>query len=341
MSSRCAQITEVGWSKDLAITALEISTPPTGNQIQVEIEACGVCHRDLIDRSGRFKFIRVPITPGHEAVGRVTKVGPDVVEWQVGDRVATMHRDFCGECEACKDNEVSLCAGAAAVLGLLVNGGYATHMVAPERCFYAMDDNVEAKQAAIFHCTLGTAYRGLTRFGKIKAGSRVAIVGANGGVGAAAIQIVDRMGAYPIAIVRDSFHHDFLMSLGAAEVLVDPGNTFHKRLSGGTANIVLDCVGEPTFNSSMRSLRVGGKMVVVGNIVPEKASLNLGYIITRGLQITGSSGASRVDMENVLRLHREKPFHSIIHQELSLDEADKAQRLVRSGGLRGRIVLTP
>jgi len=149
------------------------------------------------------------------------------------------------------------------------------------------------------------------------------------------------LGAYPVAVIRDEKHKDFLMGIGAGEVIVDPGNTFHKRQNGSLADSALDCVGQPTFNSSLRSLKVGGKLVVVGNITPEKAALNLGYIITRGIQIAGSSGANRSDMEAVLALHREKPFELNLAKEMSLDSADEAQRLVRSGGLQGRIVLVP
>src|SRR5688572_25835642 len=119
-----ARLTAIGWDQDLAIEEQAQPTPAPG-QIVVEVEACGVCGRDIIDRAGRFKFIRTPITPGHEAAGRVVAIGDGVTEWKVGDRVATMHRDFCGACEACKAGETSVCMRAAGVLGLIVDGGYA------------------------------------------------------------------------------------------------------------------------------------------------------------------------------------------------------------------------
>ena len=85
-----ARLIETGWDKDLSYEPA--SPPPEApleNQLLVEVEACGVCHRDLIDRDGRFPFQQLPITPGHEAVGIVTAVGPSVTEWKIGDRVAT------------------------------------------------------------------------------------------------------------------------------------------------------------------------------------------------------------------------------------------------------------
>lgn len=332
-----ARLTSTGWDTDLTVETAEVQ-PPSRDWVRVEVEACGVCYRDCIDRAGRFKFINLPITPGHEAVGHVTAVGPDVTEWQIGDRVATMHRDFCGRCDACQAGEISLCSSAAAVLGLLIDGGYATAITAPQRCFYAVDEQLPASHAAVLHCTFGTAFRGLKRFGELGDGDSVVITGANGGVGSAAVQVAVRLGATVIAVVRDERHREYLTELGAAHVIVDDGSTFHKKLPG-LADVAMDCVGKPTFNSALRSLKVGGRLVAVGNIVPERAELNLGYIITRGIRIAGSSGATRDDMKNVQDLHRARPFDLALHAELPLDRADEAQRLVHAGGLRGRIVL--
>ncbi|MDH3653503.1 MAG: zinc-binding dehydrogenase [Myxococcales bacterium] len=341
MSER-ARLTKVGWEEDLTYERSD-ATPadPAGNQVLIEVEACGVCFRDCIDRSGRFKFIQTPITPGHEAVGRVVAVGPDVTDWSVGDRVATTHRDFCGNCVACQRESGSLCQGATGVLGLLIDGGYASHLMAPERCFYAMDQGIPATEAAVLHCTFGTSYRGLARFGGVGSGQQVLVTGANGGVGSAAVQVASRLGATVTAVTRDERHAEYLTKLGAQHVIVDAGDRFHKELSAGPVDVVMDCVGPPTFNSSLRSLRPGGKMIVVGNVVEERASVNLGFVVTRGLQIIGSSGATRADMRAVLELHAEKPFSIEIHEKLDLEQADRAQRMVQAGGLHGRIVLVP
>jgi acryloyl-coenzyme A reductase len=332
---------EAGWSADLAVEAAEPPAAPVRDEIVVAVEACGVCHRDCIDRAGRFPFLRLPITPGHEAVGRVVAAGPDCRDFAIGDRVASMHRDFCGRCEACTAGETSLCISAAAVLGLVIDGGYASHLKAPERAFYRVPDGLDAAQAAVFHCTLGTAYRGLVRFGRITAGQRVLVTGANGGVGVAAVQIAARLGATVIAVVRKAEHGAVAEEMGAKSVVVDDTGAFHKRIPGGAIDVAMDCVGSPTFNGSLRSLKVGGRVVAVGNVVEARADLNLGYLITRGLQIAGSSGATRRDMADVLALHAERPFHVPIVDSVPLADADRAQRRVLTGGLRGRIVLVP
>ncbi|HUQ03876.1 MAG TPA: alcohol dehydrogenase catalytic domain-containing protein [Kofleriaceae bacterium] len=330
----------MGWTADLVVEPDGERPTPSGADVVVEIEACGVCGRDCLDRAGRFAFVQVPITPGHEAVGHVVAVGPDVTEWRVGQRVATLHRDACGDCAACSAGETSLCGSAAAVLGLLVDGGYARWLTVPQRALYGIPDDIEPALAAVLHCTVGTAWRGLTRAGLV-AGKRVLVTGANGGVGAAAVEVVSRLGASAIAVVRKREHGEIAEARGAAAVIVDDGSTFHKRIPGGPVDIAMDCVGAPTFNGALRALGVGGRMVAVGNIVDAKVELNVGYVITYGLQITGSSGATRADMAAVLALHAQRPFDVPIHARLPLTDADRAQRLVAGGGLRGRVVLFP
>lgn len=336
------RLLRTGWDEALSYTDEEAPLPaPTGKNLVVEVEACGVCYRDLIDREGRFAFIRTPITPGHEAAGRVVAVGPEVRDFAVGDRVGSMHRDACGACPGCLRGETPLCEGAFAVLGLLVDGGYARHLVAPESAFFSIPDDLAPAEAAVMHCTFGTALRALSSLGKLGAGERVLITGANGGVGMAAIQIAARLGAEVVAVIRDARHRAFVESLGAAIVVVDPGDGFHKSAVAGTVQLALDTVGPPTFNSTLRSLRSGGRLVVVGNVVEAKVSLNLGYIITRGIPIIGAGGASRGEMARLFALHAEKPFHAAIERVMPLAQADEAQRLVKAGGRQGRIVLVP
>jgi D-arabinose 1-dehydrogenase-like Zn-dependent alcohol dehydrogenase len=337
-----AVLREVGFDAPLTH---EVSTEPLaeprGAFVVVEVAACGVCHRDLLDRSGRFPFLQLPVVPGHEAVGRVVAKGPDAATFQIGDRVASMHRDACGACPSCLRGQTTLCEGAAHVLGILADGGYARHLVVPESALYAVSDGLADEEAAVMHCTFGTAYRDLVTLGRLERGERVLVTGANGGVGAAAVQIAARLGAEVIAAVRDPRHTDFLLGLGARRVVVDPGTGLHKSSAVGRVHVALDTVGAATFNAALRSLALGGRLVIVGNIQPETVALNLGYVITHGLSIQGGSGATRADMAALFALHAERPFRVAIDRRMPLARADEAQRLVRAGGLEGRIVLVP
>ena len=170
---------------------------------------------------------------------------------------------------------------AAHVLGILADGGYARHLVVPESALFPVPEGLSDVDAAVMHCTFGTAYRDLKTLGGLAPGERVLITGANGGVGTAAIQVAVRLGAEVVAVVRDERHRAFLEELGAHEVVVDSGDGFHRAIQ--SVDLALDTVGAATFNAALRSLRIGGRIVVIGNITPEKVQLNLGYIITQGL----------------------------------------------------------
>ena len=332
------RLLKTGWD-DALVYERDAPAPaaPTGTNVVVAVEACGVCHRDLLDRSGRFPFLQLPITPGHEAVGRVVAVGEGVTDWRVGDRVATMHRDSCGECAPCREGQTSLCQGGAWAFGILADGGYARALVAPQSALFRMPNAIAAPEAAVLHCTLGTAYRDLATLGGVKKGDRVLVTGANGGVGAAAVQIATRLGADVVGVVRSENHVAFVRGLGAKDVVVDATGAFHNAV--GKVDVALDTVGVATFASALRCLRVGGRIVVVGNIAPEKVALNLGYVITFGLTIVGGSGANRNEMATVAAMHEEHPFVGLVDRTLPLSRAEEAQQLVRAGGLHGRVVL--
>jgi acryloyl-coenzyme A reductase len=335
-----ARLVAPGWDTNLAHERVARPFEPLGaDRVLVRVEACGVCHRDLIDREGRFPFQQFPIVPGHEAAGVVVEVGSDVRDLQVGDRVGTMHRDSCGTCVSCARGETSLCTGAAWVFGILADCGYARHLVAPPSALYPLPPDVTSVDAASLHCTFGTAYRDLVTLGRVQRGERVLVTGANGGVGRAAVQIAVRVGAEVVATVRDAKHEGPLRALGVHEVVVSPGADFHSRIS--PVDLALDTVGAPTFPGALRSLQIGGRIVVVGNVVPEKVGINLGFLITKGLTILGGSGATRAEMAAVLAMHAETPFAIAVAKVFPLERADEAQRMLRAGGVEGRFVLVP
>ena len=327
-----------GWTTSLHLTSAPALDPGPG-QVVVILEAAGVCHRDLIDRSGRIPFLKTPIVPGHEGCGRIESIGEGVTEWAVGDRVGSMHRDHCGQCVACQAGQPSLCQRGVRIFGLTADGTYASHLLAPASALHALPDNIDAAEAAVMHCTFGTAWRGLVTAGRLAEGERVLITGASGGVGSAAVQVAARRAAEVIAVVRDARHTERLTALGATTVLVSTDGRFHKTVSG--VDLALDCVGAPTFNAALRCLRVGGRVSVVGNITAERAALNLGHVVTMGKRIIGPGGADRADMAALLAEHCQAPFAPIVSERLPLREADAAQRRLRAGGVSGRLALVP
>ncbi len=348
-----ARLLAPGWDDELIIEegvaeegvaedGLDVPAPGDG-QVRVRVLACGVASRDIIDRSGRVPFMQFPITPGHEAAGVIEAVGPGCSEWAVGDPVATMHRDHCGTCEVCEAGETSLCTAAFHVFGLLADGGFATHLVCPERALYRVPETMAATEAAVMLSAWGTAWRGLHKFGApgsggTWAGARVIVTGANGGVGSAAVRLASALGADVCAVIRHERHGDFVRGLGAKRVLVcDENGRFSP--GGWEADIGLDCVGAATFNSTLRALRLGGGMVAIGNLEDRRVPLSIGKVILSGLRIAGSTGATRNDMAALLAFVDKHDLHPPIDTVMPLHDADNAMRKVRAGGLQGRVVL--
>ena len=118
---------------------------------------------------------------------------------------------------------------------------------------------------------------------------------------------------------------------------VSPDSRFHYSVT--PVDLALDCVGAPTFNAALRCLRVGGRVVVVGNITDERSPVNLGHLITMGKSVIGPGGANRTDMAACLAEHRRAPFTSIVTASMPLAQADAAQRRLLAGGHHGRMVL--
>lgn len=337
-----AILQQTGWDTSLTYERDDTEPrAPAAGEICIEVGACGVAHRDLIDRSGRMKFMALPIVQGHEFAGVVRAVGDGVTRFQVGDQVGAMHRDHCGKCARCVEQETGHCGFATHVFGIIADGGYASHVVAPERAFYPLPDDMDLRHGAILNSTFGTAFRGINRFMKPGDGDTVLVVGANGGVGLAALQIARRQGAQAIAVVRHDDHIAFVTRMGANHVIVDDGRGFHKQLPGGQVDVTLDCVGSPTLNASLRATRLGGALAIVGNVDDAPAQLNVGRLVVGDVRICGSSGASHTNMADLLALHDRSPFDFQIADTLPLSQADAAQRRLRKGGLHGRLVLVP
>ncbi|MCB9521120.1 MAG: alcohol dehydrogenase catalytic domain-containing protein [Myxococcales bacterium] len=341
MTFERAILEETGWERSLVYRS-DDTTPACGDdEVIVQVGACGVAHRDLVDREGRLPFLRLPIVQGHEFAGTVVSCGSKVTRWKAGDRVGALHRDHCGSCDRCLEGETSHCLGAARVFGITVDGGYASLVAAAESALYPIPAGLEMDAAAILNSTFGTAYRALTRFGLVGAGARVVIVGANGGVGIGGVQIARALGAEVAAVVRAAEHAEFVESLGATAVVVDDGAGFHKRLPWGGADMVLDCVGSPTFNASLRSTRLGGGLGVVGNVSERRAELNMGRLVVGDVRICGSSGATPRDLAALVELMTRAPMRFVIADAMPVSAADAAQRRLRAGGLHGRLVLRP
>jgi acryloyl-coenzyme A reductase len=334
---RAIVIREAGGLERLELTEVETPTPGPG-QVLVKVLGCGVCYRDLLDREGKYPFMRRPIVTGHEFAGEITKIGAAAAGFSVGDRVAATHRPACGACPSCERGEETRCLQSPVSYGLTVDGGYAEYVLAWVGSLVRVPAGVDPADIAFMHCTAGVALRALRTHARLAEGETVVITGATGGVGMHAVQVAKILGARVVAITSNAAKAERLRAIGADEVVVSTGD-FHKQVSD--ADVALELVGAPTFNSALRTLRIGGRLVIVGNVTASRIDVNPGYLILKEISLTGSSGASRADLAEILGWVAAGKLKPVIADKLPLAEARAAQTRLRDKDVVGRIVLVP
>src|SRR3990172_4373665 len=156
---------------------------PAGGEVVLAVEACGVCHSDLHIWEGYFdlgndkKIVAanngkcLPLTLGHEIVGRVVALGPEARGVAVGDRRLVYPWIGCGACAPCRAGEEHICQGAAPAIGIFVDGGFATHVRVPDARYLMDIHDLPADVACTFACSGLTAFGALKKIGRLDAGA--------------------------------------------------------------------------------------------------------------------------------------------------------------------------
>ncbi len=340
---RAIVLSRVGGPEELEYR--EVEDPQVGaGEVLVRVRAEGVCGRDLIDRRGGFRYLKLPVILGHEFAGEVVRVGPQVGDLAPGDRVANLLRLSCGSCRACSRGDTPVCEKRWQSFGQTVDGGYAELVVAPATALVKIPTQVSDVEAASVACTFGVALRALRTVGRVTLGDQLLITGASGGVGMAAIQIARALGARVLAATSSEAKRQALLDVGADEVVVDTAGTLHDKVRSVVrdgVDAVLELTGSPTFSSSLRSLRNGGRLVLVGNILADSIKFNPGAVILYGYAILGSAGCTRVDLEDAFSMIASKKARVVVHRVLPLEKAAEAHTIMAERGAIGRIILTP
>lgn len=323
----------------------ELERPSPGPcDVLVRVRACGVAHRDLIERAGGHPAMRFPIVQGHELAGEVVEVGEDIRTWAPGDRVIGLYADSCGRCTECLGGDDRRCSGETEWYGRTVNGGYAEYVRMRERALQRLPDAIEFPVAATLMSALGAGYNNVVHRAAVRPGENVIVTGATGGVGLGALQAARVAGARVWAVTSSADKEGRLRGLGADEVLVDDGRGFHKRVRARLpqgVDAVIDCVGEPTFNASLRAVRNGGRVVIIGNIGTTPYRLNLGLLVLNGISILGSDNVTRRALGELMDHVAARRITPVIDRLLPLSQVADAHRAIERREVFGRVVLQP
>ena len=323
----------------------EFETPQPGHgEVQINLKAAALNRLDLFVRNGWPGIkLEYPHIPGADGAGVISAVGEGVTEVAVGDRVVINGTISCGKCEFCLAGRENLCHRGG-ILGEHFRGTYAEYVVVPEQNVLKLPDHVSFEAAAAASLVFLTAWHSLITRGRLRPGESVLIVGASGGVNTASIQIAKLAGAGSVIVVGSSAEKlERVRELGA-DVLInrgeeDWGRAVYRLTEKRGVDIVVDNVGAPTWQASLRALARGGRMLVVGGTAGYVAETPVNYIFGKHLSIIGSTMAPPDEFRTVMGLLFEGRLQPVVGQVLPLEAAADAQRLLESGEVFGKIVL--
>ena len=321
----------------------EVAGPvPRPDQILLKVAACGVCGHDLLNRRGQFPHTKLPAVLGHEIAGTVVEIGALVKKFKVGDRVAVTPSIPCGLCVLCRSGQENSCLSGPGLYGEGTSGGYGEYVIATERSAARVPEHVPLHIAAVLGCAIGTGFHALRRAG-LRLGDTVVITAASGGVGIHTVMLARLMGLRSIAISSSAVKAERLHAAGASEVIVAPDFSFYERVrsltSGEGADAVIEIAGARTFHSSIRSLRIGGRMVVVGNVEPGTVPINPALLILKELALIGSGHATLDDLEKVIMLVARGDIVPEIAASLPIEDVSTAHRIMEDQSTVGRVLL--
>ncbi|MCW2867814.1 MAG: zinc-binding dehydrogenase [Marmoricola sp.] len=288
------------------VTDVPVPEPGPG-EVLVKVAFCGICHSDLSLLDGTFPAMgpRV-ITQGHEASGTIAALGPEVVGWELGDRVVPAAGRPCGQCAYCRRAEYGRCT-ALQLMAFAYDGGWAEYTVAQALGLTRIPDNVSMEQAAILADAVSTPYGAVVHTAELRIGESVGVWGA-GGVGTHVVQLARLSGATPIvAVDLDETVRQRALDLGADLALDsrDPDLAAKiAELTGGLGlDVAFDAVGiSVTFEQALASLGNGGRLVGVG-MSDQQLSLGMSMLFSLSRkQVRGHLGYEAADIGVLARL---------------------------------------
>jgi len=324
--------------KPLVIEEVAIPMPGAG-QIQVKIQAAGVCHTDLHAADGDWPVKpNPPFIPGHEGVGYVSAVGAGVLHVKEGDRVGVPWLySACGHCEHCMGGWETLCESQQNT-GYSVNGGFAEYVVADPNYVGLLPKNIGFNEIAPVLCAGVTVYKGL-KVTDTKPGDWVAISGI-GGLGHMAVQYAKAMGLKVVAVDVDDAKLELAMRLGAqlaVNARRDDPAAFIKKEIGGAHGVLVTAVSPKAFEQALGMVRRGGTISLNG-LPPGSFPLPIFDMVLNGITVRGSIVGTRLDLQEALMFAEEGKVKATISTD-RLENINTVFKHMREGEIEGRVVL--
>lgn len=264
------------------------------DDVEIDILFCGVCHSDVHHVRNDWGGEEYPVVPGHEIVGKVTRVGSSVSDFRAGDTVGVgCLVDSCRECSPCQHHQEQYCDNNTLTYadkdrhdGTPTYGGYSEKIVVSERFVLRVPENLDLAGAAPLLCAGITTWSPLRRW-NAGPGKNVAVVGL-GGLGHMALKLAAAMGAEVTLISRSPGKEEDARRLGAKHVLISSDDSAMAQ-AAGTFDIIIDTVPyNHDLNPYIATLAADGALVLVGYLGPLDPALNTAPLVYRGKTLAGS-----------------------------------------------------
>ena len=322
---------------DFEIVERDIPQPGPG-QVRIKVQACGVCHSDVLTKQGGWPGLTYPRVPGHEIAGVIDEVGERVTTWKKGQRVGVgWHGGQDNTCLSCRRGDFTNCVNYK-VTGIHYDGGYAEYMVAPIEALASMPESLDAAEAGPLLCAGVTTFNSLRHSGALPS-DLVAIQGI-GGLGHLGVQFAAKFGYKVAAIGRGPENGALAKKLGAHVYIDSAATDAAEELQklGGARVILATAPSSKAMSALFNGLGANGRMMVVGATMDpiEVTPIQLIFGV-RSLQ--GWASGIPTDSEDTLRFAEMTGVRTMI-EKFPLEKANEAFTRMMSGKAEFRVVLT-
>lgn len=331
---QAAQVLEP--QKSFTFASVERKTP-VGNEVMIKVQSCGVCHSDSFAVHGGFPGQIYPVTPGHEIVGLVEEIGPDVKQLKKGDRVGVgWHGWHCEVCDSCRSGDFVACEKLL-VPGISIQGGYAEYATFSELVCAKVPEKLTSSEAAPLMCAGVTTFNALRHAGA-KPGDVVAILGV-GGLGHLGVQFANKMGFYTVAIARGQDKKQMSLDLGAHVYIDSQSQDVAAELKklGGAKVVLATVTSTAAMTPTVEGLGVGGKLVIVGAGM-EPLNVSPLQLIGARKSIAGWPSGTAKDSQECMEFCALTGIRPML-EKFPFKDVAKAYELMMSGKARFRAVL--
>lgn len=309
--------------------------PLGGDQVEIDVESCGLCHSDVSMLDNEWGFTQYPFVPGHEVIGTVAAVGSDVNTLNVGQRVGLgWHSGYCNECHTCNSGDHNLCTSAQATIAGH-HGGFADKVRAQARAVVPIPEGVNPASAGPLFCGGITVFNPLVQF-SLPPTAKVGIIGI-GGLGHMAVKFLSAWGCEVTAFTSSESKRDEALEMGAHKVL-NSKNAEELEAATGYFDMILSTVNvKLDWNAYLNTLAPKGRLHFVGATL-EPLDIGVFGLIGAQRSISGSPVGSPASIKTMLDFAARHKIEPVV-EYLPMNMINEAIARLREGKAHYRIVL--